>query len=247
MTHVVFDLETTSADPNEARIVQMAFCRLDGSMLLDVLVNPGCPIPPSSTKVHGITDEKVKYERTFAELAFDAQSAIDGSVLCGYNSRRYDVPVLDRHLREAGEPGIDLGTVREIDAHQAWIAMRPRTLVGALQEFCGEELGDAHDALADARATAKVIDAMARSICRLEHGMDDDCHAFGDLEGLSKPDWEIDRAGKFRKCPETGRAILNIGKHRGDYAANHPGFLRWMLEKEFTPETKAHIERWLSQ
>lgn len=246
LAHVVFDLETTSLDTNTARIVAMAFVTIKGETILHSLVNPLEPIPPAATKVHGITDAMASDAPTFADQADDVQAIVQGAILCGYSSRRFDVPILDRELRNAGRAGIDLGSVREIDAHQVWIAMRPRTLVGAFKEFCGEELHDAHDALADCRATADVIRAMALCVCTGGHSVSEDCDAFGKMESLSKPAYEIDRAGKFKRCPETGRALLNFGKHRGEFASDHPGFLKWMLRTDFPEETKQYVDKWMS-
>jgi len=237
MRHVVFDLETTSVDVNTCRIVQMAFVTLNGENIDACAIDPGIPIPAGASKVHGITDAMVADCQTFEEVAPAIQIIVNGATLCGYNSRRFDVPVLDRHLREAGQPGIDLSNVQEIDAHQAWIKMRPRTLSGACQEFLGDELSNAHDAVADAVAAARVIKAMAM---RCEEGLEG-------LMAMSKPAHEIDRAGKFKRCPETGRAILNIGKHRGEFAASYVGFLSWMLDADFPEETKQHIRGWLNK
>lgn len=250
LAHVVFDLESTSLDTNTARIVAMAFVTLEGETILHSLVNPLEPIPPAATKIHGITDAMASDAPTFADQADDVQAIVQGAILCGYSSRRFDVPILDRELRNAGRAGINLGSVREIDAHEVWVALRPRTLAGALVEWCGEELGDAHDALADALATAKVIEAM--TFCNevtagtmVEVATLPARHQR--MESLSKPADEIDRAGKFKRCPETGRALLNIGKHRGEFAADNKGFLSWMLGADFAEETKQHIEGWLSQ
>lgn len=234
---LVFDLETTSADAKTARIVQIAMTTLQGEKVYDQLVNPGCPIQAGATKVHGITDEKVSGAPSFSEFAQGVTELIAGKVLAGYSSRRFDVPVLDRELRAAGEPGIDLCTVVEIDALRAWTELRPRTLVGALKEWCGEEFPDAHDALADCRATAKVIKAMAfRAVdcpdCREDDqpGDGEDCDALAKLVALSKPSYEVDRDGGYKL--DDGRVVFGNGARKGEPVADHLYIVRYRCEKD---------------
>lgn len=232
---VYYDLETTDNDPATARIVQAAFVAEDGSVLFESLVHPGGPIPPESIRIHGITDERVADAPSFDEIAERVQRVVEGVVLVGYNSKRFDAPVLDAELRRAGQPGLDLADVEEIDVFRVWQAAEPRTLSGAVRHFLDQDHGAAHDAAADALATRAVLEVLAR-----KHGL-----AREDLLALTRPSWEVDRAGKFRRDEQTGEVRFAFGKLSGEPAAAHPDYLRWMLRQDFPGGTKAVVERLL--
>jgi len=156
---VYLDLESTGLDIETARIVEIALLRDDGDTLVSV-VHPGRPIPPEATAVHGVADGDVEMAPRFAEIAATVQVFLDGAVLVGYGSRRFDVPLLDAELRRAGQLGIDLDTSREIDLYEVWRALEPRTLVGAMTHYLGIVLAGAHGALADADAVRDLMPAM---------------------------------------------------------------------------------------
>ncbi|KKN47398.1 hypothetical protein LCGC14_0663110 [marine sediment metagenome] len=159
---LVYDLEATGVDPEKDRMVSLAIVTLDGKTVLSIVVDPGIPMPAGAAAVHGITDEKLAElgARPFRDHADQVQEIIHGKILAGYNSRSYDAVLLDRELKLAGQVGLDLENVVEIDAHRVWIELEPRTLSGAYQHFCGKELAGAHDALEDAKATAAVVASM---------------------------------------------------------------------------------------
>lgn len=245
--------DSPATDPYRARIVQLAMLTVvDGRVVEERcrLINPGVPIDDASAAVHGITDEQVRGEPTFAAYAKAIQGIVDGTdaVASGYNSRGYDVPLLHTELRRAGMPGFpvdDMGsiTVREVDPYLVWRAMEPRKLVDAVKRFLPDQYhhfcDDAHDALADARIAVDLVPAMG------EHwGIDID-----EMARLSKPEWEVDRAGKFRRDPNANTIRLNFGKHRHRPAVEHPGFLQWMIDprRDFAPDTRAWAERLLGE
>jgi DNA polymerase III subunit epsilon len=232
-----FDLESTGTDPASDRIVSVALVSEEGDVLLNQTVNPGRPIPPGASEIHGLTDADVADAPLFAEIAPQLQKMVSGVVLGGYNSRNFDAPLLDAELRRAGQPGIDLAAVEEVDVFRVWLALEPRTLVGAVRHFLGQELEGAHDALHDAQATAKVCQALAA-----KHGLER-----ADLLKLSRPAWEVDRAGKFRRDEENGDVLFGFGKLRGQVATEHPDYLKWMLKRDFTPATKAVIHDLLGE
>jgi DNA polymerase III subunit epsilon len=232
---VFFDLETTDCDLAEARIVQLAFVSEDGEVLFESLVNPGVPIPESASKIHGVTDADVADAPRFGELAARVQELVNGAVLGGYNSRSFDAPILDAELKRGGQPGLDLSTVEEVDVFRIWLATEPRTLTGAVKQLLGEDLDGAHDATQDAKATQRVLQALAT-----KHGLGRD-----DLLRLSRPPWEVDREGKFRRDEDTDQVVFAFGKLRGEPAAEHRGYLEWMLEKDFPDGTKAVIRKLL--
>ncbi|MBL4848706.1 MAG: 3'-5' exonuclease [Planctomycetes bacterium] len=234
---VFFDLESTGTSPATDRIVSIAFVSESGEVLLNQTVNPEQPIPPGASEIHGISDADVADAPRFAEIAAQVQGLIEDVVLGGYNSRNFDAPLLDAELRRAGQPGIDLSTVQEVDVFRVWLAIEPRTLVGAVRHFLGRELEGAHDALHDARATAEVLQALAA-----KHGL-----GRAELLELSRPPWEVDRAGKFRRDEESGQVVFGFGKLRGQPVAEHQEYLQWMLTKDFPPGTKAVIRDLLGE
>lgn len=232
---VFFDCETTGVDPYQDRIVELAI-HVSGMHPVTTRINPGRPIPPEASAVHGITDEDVSDAPRFEEIAADVQRTIEGCVLVGYNCIRFDTILLDAELRRAGQSGcIDFP---EIDLYQVWQRSEPRTLTGAVKRFLGRDLDDAHSAAADASVLRELLASVA--------------HAFGIygpdmmdvLQKLSKPPEMVDRDGKFIRR-EDGVICFNIGNKRGEPASSDEGFLRWMLGKDFSPETKAIAKKLL--
>src|SRR5690606_15557309 len=143
---VFFDCETTGPDPYEDRIVELAV-RAQGKHPVVTRINPGRPIPPKASAIHGITDADVADAPRFEEIAADVQRMIDGHVLVGYNCIRFDTILLDAELRRAGQSGcIDFP---EVDLYQVGLRSEPRTLAGAVKRFLGRDLEDAHTAAAD--------------------------------------------------------------------------------------------------
>jgi len=240
---VWFDLEGTGVDPHRDRIVEICMISDDGREL-ETRVNPGVPIPAEASAVHGITDEDVKDAPTFAEIAGAVQELVDGAVLAGYNSRRYDVPLIDAELRRAGQPGLprdELGRIAlpEIDLFAIWSNLEPRNLASAARRFAGVELVDAHSASADTRVLPDVL----RGIC-FEFALDAD--DLDELVRLSVRDGSVDRDGKFL-VDENGVVVFNFGQKRGTPVSAEPGLLEWMLSRDFSPETKAFARLFLGQ
>ena len=233
------DLETTGTDPETDRIVSIAILDEEGTPLLEALVDPGRPIPAEATAVHGITDADVADEAHFLALGPDVQALlIDGDpIVAGYNSRRFDVPLVDAELRRAGCAGLDLETIREVDVYLAWLALEPRTLEGAVRRWLPhtDDVFTAHEARDDARWTRRVANEML-----FRTGL-----SWEDLERLSRPEDEVDRFGKFR-WTEDGVIVFAFGKNEGMTAATQPGYLRWMLERDFPEETKEWTRRILA-
>lgn len=228
-----FDLEATGTDPWHDRIIEIALFRTDGRGY-STLVNPHRPIPPEATAVHGITDEDVADAPGFWAIATEVQDIIDGCVLVGYNNRRYDTVLLHNELTNAGERGC----IRqpEIDLLQLWHRFEPRTLETAVARFAGQTHDGAHRAIADARALPLTLAGMQREL-----GLPED---IDELVRLSIPDGAVDRDGKFLRR-EDGVICFNIGQVKGRPVTDDPGFLEWMLTKDFSPETKEIARRLL--
>ncbi|HVL48919.1 MAG TPA: 3'-5' exonuclease [Candidatus Thermoplasmatota archaeon] len=231
MRIVAFDTETTGTDPEKDRIVEITLLPIGGSART-FRVNPGVPIPEAATAVHGITDADVSEAPPFAAVAAEVQGLIADATLLGYNSRGFDTLILDRELRRAGERGIDLATVQEIDVYRMWHALEPRTLAGAALRWLGVEHAKAHDAKADVEMTLDVWRAMCKAA-----GLDE-----ASSVKLTRPDNEIDRAGKF-VINDEGRVVYNFGRYQGQIVAHtDPGYLQWMSNQDFPTSTKAAVQ-----
>lgn len=230
---LAIDLEATGLDPQQDRIVELAIVRVeDGLVLLDERFHPGVPIPPAATAVHGITDADVAHCHAFAARAADVQAMLDGAVLVGYNSRRFDTVMIDAELRRAGEEGLDLAAIQEIDLLRVWMESERRTLDLAVRRFLGHGHDGAHGALNDAEVLIPLLHGMKRT-----WGLEDH-----DLLVLSRPPGEVDRSRRLRLDP-TGRVVFNFGQHRGEPVSEHPDYLEWMLNSDFPPDTHLAIRR----
>ena len=233
MKLLAFDIEATGLDPYEDRILEIAVVRVDDDTLVfHAFFDPGMPIPAESTAVHGITDEAVAGCPSFSSCAEALQKLVDGAVLVGFVSRRYDTLMLDTELRRAGQPGLDLPTVKEIDLFQVWRESEPRDLKSAVRRFLGREHEMAHHAIPD----TTVLPPLMREIARV----------FGytteDMIRISRPDWEVDRSSRLRNDEDSGEVVFNFGKHRGQPVRLHDEYLGWMLGADFPLDTKAAIK-----
>jgi DNA polymerase-3 subunit epsilon len=168
---VALDLETTTMHPASARIVEMTLAALDDDLKVQrsftQRLNPGTPIPEAATKVHGIRDQDVHEAPTFSEVAARVQGFLRGATLIAYNGRRFDVPVLHRNLREAGQPGIRGNPI--LDPYLLFTEDAPRTLTAACQYYLGVPHPNAHQSAADVQAMLDVlrIQLMRRHLPRL--------------------------------------------------------------------------------
>lgn len=245
---LALDLETTGPDPETARIVQLAIVlgprplaeRMGGS----ALVNPGVPIPEEATEVHGITDEDVENEPPFRVIAHRIQAALqEHDFVVTYNGRTFDIPILDRELREAGEPGVDHAEIREVDLYQVWKALEPRDLETAVRRFAGGQEFDAHDAHEDARVLFDVLQGMKDEFGALpmypENG--EGRSIFDTFARLTTPEDAVDRFGYFRRR-EDGVVVFAFSGNEGDPVSEHPGMVDWMERKGF-PEAVLEIAR----
>lgn len=240
----IFDLETTGIDVERDRIVQIAVIRVetDGSRrTFDTLVNPERPIPPEATRVHGIKDSDVAHAPTFSQIRREVEELLADADLGGFNSIRFDTPLLQNELRWSGS-GLDLNQAKQVDAMRIFHAMEPRTLEAAMRFYCGQEMTNAHSALADTEATLAVLDAQL--------GRYDDLPR--DMESLHKfcnPDQGrfVDRTRKFVWTSE-GEAAFTFGKLKGKtlqqaVKGEDRGYLEWMLNKDFSDEVKEILRK----
>jgi DNA polymerase-3 subunit epsilon len=236
------DIETDSANPAVARIVQIAIIRLHPDGTRDsyaTLVNPGVPIPADATAIHGITNEMVKDAPTWAQLAPKLIRAFQGADVLGYNAARFDLEVL-RH--EFTRVGVNLATPdgeppqRVIDPYVIWQKKQQRRLADAVQHFLGVEHTGAHDALADIEITLAVFEAQLQAFPDLPQtpaGIHDFC--------FPRDPNAIDATGKVLKVD--GVLQLSFGKHKGVPLSKVPkSYITWLLGTDL-PQDAADLLR----
>ena len=158
------DLETTGINLGTDRIVEIAIVKIltDGTKSVKrKLINPEMPIPAASSEVHGITDDMVKEAPTFKQLAQELKQMLDGCDLAGYNSNRFDIPLLmEEFLRAQVE--FEMKGRRLLDVQTIFHKLEPRTLSAAYKFYCEKTLTDAHSAEADAQATYQILEAQVQ-------------------------------------------------------------------------------------
>lgn len=234
-----FDLETTSAEPTQAKIVQMSIVVTDRELNIvdgphQTLINPEIPIPKGASDVHGILDEHVVNAPNFKTIAEGINNFLKDKDWGFYNGIRFDSTVLLEEFNRVGIE-IDLTGINFIDPMIVFHKKEPRDLTAALKFYTGQEMSDAHDATADILAT---IEVARGQIKRYE-----DVSSVDDMITLSEPEKRCDIAGKF--VMEEGVPVFTFGQHRGNPISTQLGFLNWMLDKDFPTETKQWIRKFL--
>ncbi len=233
----VFDIESTGLNRKTDRIIDLAILRIHPGGAQDAhtfRVNPECPIPPESTTVHGITDEDVKDAPTFREVAPKVAEILDPCDFSGFNVLRYDTPLLLAEFERVGTP-FSMETRRILDAQRIFHIKEPRDLSAALQFYCGEEHLGAHGAMDDVLATVQVLEAQFERYDDLPRNMEE-------LDALCNPrdpSW-ADEEGKIKW--QSNELVINFGQQQGqklrDLVMNNPGYLQWILKKDFPDDTK---------
>jgi DNA polymerase-3 subunit epsilon len=228
---VFFDLETTGTSISKDRIVEISLLKIypDGRVeQRTARVNPGMPIPPKASAIHGITDEDVKDSPSFKEIARELTRFLEGCDLAGYNSNRFDIPLLVEELLRAGMD-FDARKRRFVDVQTIFHKMEQRTLSAAYRFYCGKELDNAHSAAADTKATYEVLKAQLDRYENLEN----------DITSLSKFSAQgeiIDFAGLV-SYNDKREEIFNFGKYKGipvvQVFKDDPGYFSWILNGDF--------------
>lgn len=233
----VFDIESTGTNRRLDRIIDLAIVKImpDGTTQSHRFrVNPGIPIPPDSTAIHGIRDEDVKDAPPFKQVAKEVARVLEDCDLGGYNISGFDIPLLQEEFLRADVP-FDIDSRRVLDAQRIYHKKVPRDLPAALQYFCGEMHLDAHDAMGDVEATVRVIAAQLERYADLPRDMD----GLDSFCNPRDPKW-ADRTGKLKW--DGDEAVLNFGKKQGrklrDVARDEPSFLEWMLKSDFPRDTQ---------
>lgn len=231
----VLDLETTGTSPHLDRIVEIAVIKIlpDGrSETRSRRVNPGMPIPPEATAVHGIRDLDVVGEPPFHQIAASLAEFLAGCDLAGFNLVKFDLPLLRREFERAGME-LSLAGRRVIDAKTIYHLKEPRDLSAAHQLYCGKALADAHTAVADARAAYDVLVGQLRRYPDLPRSLDE-------LHRLCNPVDVVDAEGKL--VWQGDEAVFSFGKMRGRalraVLAEDRGYLQYMAEGDFPADFK---------
>jgi DNA polymerase-3 subunit epsilon len=231
----VLDVETTGTDPARDRVVELALLTLFPDRthnLYQTRLNPGVPIPPAATAVHGIGDADVRDAPPFATIASDLVRRLAGCDLAGFGIAGFDLPLLCAEFARAGVP-FDLSGRAVVDALAVYRRYEARTLSAAVRFYLGREHTAAHAAAGDAIAAAVVLDAQVGRYALPPRP--------AELHALLHP---VDVGGKFR-C-ENGAVVFAFGKHTGrrldDVAATDRGYLEWVLDRPFLPDVH-HLVR----
>ena len=231
-----FDLETTGIDVAKDRIVEISIFKVypNGNKESKTwLVNPTIPIPASTTAVHGITDEKVANEPTFKELASQIHNMIKDSDLAGFNSDRFDIPLLAEELLRA-EVDFDMKNRVSVDIQTIFHKKEERTLSAAYKFYCNESLENAHSAEADTMATYEILKAQ---LDRYDD-LDNDMKWLSEYTTRKK---SVDFAG-FIALNKEGKEIFTFGKNKGqlveEVLEKEPGYYGWIQGADFPLYTK---------
>ncbi len=239
---VFFDLETTGVDVATDRIVEICLIRLEPNgnrQSMTIRLNPERYNPEDASAVQGIYDADVKDCPTFREKAEELKKVFDGCDLAGFNSNRFDIPLLAEEFIRSGV-NIDLNSPRRVDVQNIYHKLERRTLVAAYKFYCDKDLENAHSALADTEATLEVLEA------QLDHYPDDLQNDIDFLAQYSSRDNFVDFAGRFAYNAK-GEEIVNFGKHKGrlvkDVLRVEPSYYNWMMQSDFTMNTKQVLTR----
>jgi DNA polymerase-3 subunit epsilon len=238
------DLETTGINISLDRIVEIAIVKigLDGTKQVKRrLVNPEMPIPKASSDVHGITDEMVKDAPSFKVLANEIKQFMEGSDIGGYNSNRFDVPILNEEFLRAGIQ-VDMESRKLLDVQKVFHMMEQRTLSAAYQFYCHKTLQDAHTAEADATATWEILEAQILKYPQIGNTVDS-------IVKFTGEDEIIDFARRF--VYENGVPVFNFGKHKGkpvtQVLKEEPQYYDWMMKGDFALHTKQKLTEILNK
>jgi DNA polymerase-3 subunit epsilon len=236
----VVDLESTGVDVASDRVVEVAVLTLLPRGAQDLFhrrVNPGVPIPAAATAVHGLSDADVAGAPSFADVGPELFAELHGCDLAGFGLAAFDLPLLSAEFARIGLPFRVAGR-RVVDVLTLYRRHHPRDLVSAVRQYLGRDHEGAHSAVADARATAEILDSQVAR------------HALpATTAELHASLAEVDVAGRFRRDGE-GQVVFRFGKYSGRplavVAARDPGYLRWMLRGVFLDDVHDLVRRALA-
>ncbi|MBH2003486.1 MAG: 3'-5' exonuclease [Sphingobacteriia bacterium] len=238
------DLETTGVNISNDRIVEIGIVKIlpDGAKQVKrKLINPLMPIPAGASDVHGITDEMVKDAPGFKQVANEIKQFIENCDMGGYNSNRFDVPMLIEEFLRAGIEFSVEGR-KLVDVQKVFHMMEQRTLSAAYKFYCNKTLEGAHSAEVDATATWEVLEAQVERYPQIGATVDS-------IVKFTGEDEIVDFARRFVK--EKGVEVFNFGKHKGkpvvQVLKEEPQYYDWMMKGDFAMDTKQKLTEILNR
>jgi DNA polymerase-3 subunit epsilon len=238
---VFFDLETTGINIAKDRIVEISLLKVypnGNKEMITKRVNPQIPIPLEASKVHGIYNEDVENEPTFAELAGEIYEFIKDCDLAGYNSNNFDIPLLAEEFLRAGVEA-DFSTIKKIDVQVLFHKKEPRNLAAAYKFYCDKDLENAHSAQADVTATYEILNKQVEIYEDIQPEVDF-------LEKYTMHKKKADLSGRLI-FNSKGEIVFNFGKHKGKPVAEvlrkEPSYYAWMMQGDFPQYTKKVLQK----
>ena len=233
---VFFDLETTGVNITKDRIVELSYIKVmpNGTEIKKTIrVNPEMHRPESATALHHITDEDVKDKPTFKEIAKSLANDFEGCDFAGFNSNRFDIPLLMEEFLRVGV-NFDISKRKFIDIQTIFHKMEQRTLTAAYKFYCNKDLDNAHSANADTEATYEVLQAQLERYPNLENDVDF-------LSRFSSQNRNVDLAGRI-VLNDDNVEVFNFGKYKGqpvaDVLKKDTGYFGWIMQGDFPQNTK---------
>ncbi|MEC5142838.1 3'-5' exonuclease [Chitinophaga sp. 212800010-3] len=234
----VIDLETTGTNVATDRIIEIAIIKVfpDKTTQSKVKrINPGMPIPAGSTAIHGIKDEDIKDAPTFKQAAHELKQFLDNCDLAGYNSNRFDIPLLVEEFLRV-DVDFDVSKRRFVDVQRIFHLMEKRTLAAAYKFYCDKQLENAHSAEADALATYEILEAQLSRYDNLQQDIDS-------LAEFTREEDYIDFARRL--VMQGGQEVFNFGKYKGrsvrEVLKAEPQYYDWMMKADFPLNTKKKL------
>ena len=238
------DLETTGINVSTDRVVELAIVKImpDGSKQIKrKLVNPEMRIPAAATEVHGISDAMVQQAPTFKQIANEVKQFMEGADLAGYNSNRFDIPMLNEEFLRVGI-SVNFESRKLLDVQKVFHMMEQRTLSAAYKFYCNKNLEDAHSAEADATATWEILEAQLEKYPSLGNTVESVVKFTGE-------DQIIDFARRL--VFENGVEVFNFGKHKGKPVSQvlkeEPQYYDWIMKGDFALHTKQKLTEILNK
>ena len=238
------DLETTGTNLGTDRIVEIAIVKIgkDGQQQTKrKLINPEMPIPAGASDIHGITDEMVKDAPVFRQVANELKQFLENCDLAGYNSNRFDIPLLVEEFLRSGLD-FEMGNRRMLDVQRIFHMMEQRTLAAAYKFYCNKSLDGAHSAEVDAVATWEVLQAQLERYPQLGDSVES-------VIKFTGADQVVDFARRF--ILSNGVEVFNFGKHKGrpvaDVLKAEPQYYDWMMKGDFPLHTKQKLTEILNR
>ena len=239
---IFFDLATTGVNIWHDRIIELSYIKVYPNGTEEeksMRINPEMSIPAESTAIHHITDEDVADKPTFKQIAKELAKVFEGCDIAGYNSNRFDIPLLMEEFLRAGI-NIELSRQKFVDVQTIFHKMEQRTLSAAYKFYCNGDLENAHSANADTRATYEVLKAQLDRYPNLKNDVEF-------LSNFSSFNKNVDLMGRI-VYNEQGVEVFNFGKYKGVsvkevFERRDPSYYAWMMNGDFALDTKRVITK----